>query len=1857
MTLKKKLKTVVFKNHFSKYAILLAIFFGNIVSAQTTVTYSAFTTVTCPDTPVATISTPPTGLTFSQFSRGSGVTCATANGSISGSLFNNTLASSISSAKWYTFSITSDTSTSFALNSLSIVSRVSNASGTPNVSVQYSIGSGAKTVIGSYTPTGSAATYIITPSSAISVGAGEVLNIFIIPNSLTANGTTCRVENNTSANVTATAVSTCTTPADPVGTISATPACGSTNLSFSGTAPAGTKYYWQTTAGGTSTANVTTAAYAPTTSGTYYIRTKSDVGNCWSTGTVSQAVTIVAAPAITAQPTNQTVTEPDTAIFSVTANNAVSYQWQQKIGAAAWTNVGTNSNSYTTPATSVAMNGYQYKVIITGNSPCTTLESEIKTLTVNATVPPTITSSLTKSNVYGTGDTYTITASNSPTSYSTGTLPTGFSLTGALITKANNVDAGTYSISISATNAGGTDTKTLVWTVTPKPLTINGLTGVNKVYDGSTTTTVSGTPGLAGIVFSDDVSVTGTPTVNFTTKDVGTNKPITVLGYSLTGTKADNYSVSQPTGLTANVTAKPLTLTSAAASNKVYDGTNAATVTGTLSGIVSADVVTLNGTGTFASINVGTGISVTSTSTLGGANAGNYSLTQPTGLSADITKANQTITFTAIPTLGVGNTYNLTLVANSSSGLALSFSSGTASVATVSGSTLTGVSVGTSLITASQAGNGNYNPATSASQTVTVALEAFTDGDFRTRGAGVWNNKNDAASTVIWQKYNAVSNIWEDVSAGPSALDTNVYIANNVEIPVSTTASGNFRIIVRDTGVLTFKSSTLWTFRNVIIKSGGVLDMQTRFTMLAAGNFEIEDGGNFWYSYTSAAASTLTASLWAGNEIFHPDSNFLIKNHDTGSGVYFLPAQSNITANTYNGITAYFGNLISDSSSGEVRLTNTNFNNTTLTHGNLEIRPNGSYALLYGNVNWTIGKDFIIKQNSANLTASPNLSVSTANTITINVKGSFINNSKSNFRLSNSTAGVITLNVDGNLELRDEGKFDAKFNAATTEVNLKGDLLVDTDALLRATAATNFNFTGTGDGLTAATTQNIDIASTVTNENSSLNFNIKSGAYVQLLNRNFELGTNSKLTAESGSTLDFGFNGTTALNVARVGSTAGQTFTSDAGSILKITSPDGISNGTSVYTGNVQIGSTSANRIFNPAGTFYFIGKANAAQVAANGADQISGNGLPSDASAKNIIVELNTGNAAQDDVSFKAIGVNKFSSAGYLKIIKGTVIDVSGNGFSDGTAEDGKLIMTGGRYKISRGGTQPSMSGDYDLTGGVIEFAGSASVQIRTGAPAKQYLNIDISGTNVETGGKNFVVNNVLRITDAAAVLTIPEVLLDSDNPYVVTAKKGIQIVTGGKVLFKNNAVLLQDKDAANNGNITMERKATVPSVQYNFWASPVKNQALYSLYNVPNNSVMVYNSANDKFTPLTTASNPKSVFAKGYSIKGSPTMAPALTATFVGEPNNESTLGTNTIALSTAGSNYNLIGNPYPSNLDIVALFNDSDNFSKFYNGADETPTAYLWDNTSNTNLTQLGSGYVNQNYAIVNLSSGIGIPAPVVSATGKKPNGILRPGQGFIMRAMETGGSLTFKNALMRTSGITMGGTNSQHFKDNKENDDKFYLKLTTPKDMNIVIALAYYSQAENSFERFDSTIFSESVTENFYSLSSDSKKLVIQGRKGDFNIDDVIQLGVKTSAAGVQKISLEDKNGIFNGGQNVYLKDKLLNQTVNLSNGDYTFQSANGTDLTRFEIVFKEDAVLGTNSGTKSDFEVYRDGPDYVINSSKTLGKIEVYDAVGRLIHSQKTNDKNVRLDSTVFPNGVYIIKIENSGNVKIKKIMK
>ena len=135
---------------------------------------------------------------------------------------------------------------------------------------------------------------------------------------------------------------------------------------------------------------------------------------------------------------------------------------------------------------------------------------------------------------------------------------------------------------------------------------------------------------------------------------IATFKAPSISGLSLTGAAAGNYTLAGATGAVI-VTPKNLTVSGLTASGRAYDGTINATLTGTAALVATeaagtgttadgkpytGDTLTLGGTGAgaFADKHVGTLKLVTvSGKTLTGAQAGNYSLTQPADLTASVT--------------------------------------------------------------------------------------------------------------------------------------------------------------------------------------------------------------------------------------------------------------------------------------------------------------------------------------------------------------------------------------------------------------------------------------------------------------------------------------------------------------------------------------------------------------------------------------------------------------------------------------------------------------------------------------------------------------------------------------------------------------------------------------------------------------------------------------------------------------------------------------------------------------------------------------------------------------------------------------------------------------------------------------------------------------------------------------------------------------------------------------------------------------------------------------------------------------------------------------------------------------------
>lgn len=187
-------------------------------------------------------------------------------------------------------------------------------------------------------------------------------------------------------------------------------------------------YQWQVSSdGGTTWTNVvgaTQASYTtpPTTladSGKRYRVVVSAAGISVNSSAVQLTVTAaVVAPTLAVQPAAQTATAPDAATFSVTVSGTTpSYQWQRSTdGGTTWTNIaGATAVTYSTGATTTAMNGERYRVVVSNS--VGTVTSDAVVLTVNPTpVAAAIgTQPTAQSATAGNAAAFTVAVSGTPT--------------------------------------------------------------------------------------------------------------------------------------------------------------------------------------------------------------------------------------------------------------------------------------------------------------------------------------------------------------------------------------------------------------------------------------------------------------------------------------------------------------------------------------------------------------------------------------------------------------------------------------------------------------------------------------------------------------------------------------------------------------------------------------------------------------------------------------------------------------------------------------------------------------------------------------------------------------------------------------------------------------------------------------------------------------------------------------------------------------------------------------------------------------------------------------------------------------------------------------------------------------------------------------------------------------------------------------------------------------------------------------------------------------------------------------------------------------------------------------------------
>ena len=200
------------------------------------------------------------------------------------------------------------------------------------------------------------------------------------------------------------------------------------------------------------------------------------------------------------------------------------------------------------------------------------------------------------------------------------------------VTAVNNPPAGEYTLSFTITYDNGNKSVTsppLTWTVEQAPLIIDSAVVDPKVYDGGTTATVTSVV-FSGLKNGEQLDIDDDYTVSnavFDDKHVGGTKTVTGT-VTLTPTNANlarNYVLSDGdlTTTTGEIAALPLEI-EIEVDEKVYDGTNAATVTFFPKNLVSGDSIEITGTAAFEDENVDDDKNVTITDiNIGGPDGGN----------------------------------------------------------------------------------------------------------------------------------------------------------------------------------------------------------------------------------------------------------------------------------------------------------------------------------------------------------------------------------------------------------------------------------------------------------------------------------------------------------------------------------------------------------------------------------------------------------------------------------------------------------------------------------------------------------------------------------------------------------------------------------------------------------------------------------------------------------------------------------------------------------------------------------------------------------------------------------------------------------------------------------------------------------------------------------------------------------------------------------------------------------------------------------------------------------------------------------------------------------------------------------
>jgi subtilisin-like proprotein convertase family protein len=493
---------------------------------------------------------------------------------------------------------------------------------------------------------------------------------------------------------------------------------------------------------------------------------------------------------------------------------------------------------------------------------------------------------------------------------------------------------------------------------------------------------------------------------------------------------------------------------------------------------------------------------------------------------------------------------------------------------------------------------------------------------------------------------------------------------------------------------------------------------------------------------------------------------------------------------------------------------------------------------------------------------------------------------------------------------------------------------------------------------------------------------------------------------------------------------------------------------------------------------------------------------------------------------------------------------------------------------------------------------------------------SLDINGSSnvIVSSGDNFIIENAVNVSNTASLA------------------------------LENNSNLIQIEDSPNTGNATVTRETNpLKRLDYVLWSNPLTSSQTLKNFSPEtlNTRFYSYNTQNNFYTVITNPVTTTFLLGNGYLIRmpnNHPTTPTIWNGEFTnGVPNN----GNLEVNLSYFGANqkYNLIGNPYPSTINAETFLVN--------NNSDIDGVIYFFRKENNA----LGSMYATYTLG----------GATTTSPTSPMPNGTIQVAQGFIVGAKNVATpKVTFTNSLR------VNNNNNQFFRTSF--GKSVYQPITMEKHriwLNLTDDIGFFSQMmvgymSNATIGVDDLIDGKSINDSPTFLSSliNNEEYTIQGRSLPFDNQDTVPLMFKTQIAGNYSISIGNIDGLFDGNQEIYLRDNLLNNVHNIKNTSYTFTSAIGEFDSRFEIIYQNTILNTENFDSNNQVLISTENNHINVRSTiQLIQEITVFDLLGRNISSNINIGNNDFVISKILPTKqTLIVKVLlSNGITEIRKI--